>query len=386
MSSQSMPSAPTPAPGSSPSSSTSAAAVSVGAAPLHFHDSPVSGEPVHLMGETFYRISNYNQMPPFFMSLVSSSDHWLFISSTGGLTAGRRDAESALFPYDTEDKVAANFRHTGPQARILATREGRTQLWEPFGDWTAERYRCQRNLYKNVAGNKLVFEEINHDLQLTYRYAWRTGERFGFIKSSWLHNHSGDVWHVALLDGLENLLPYGATTALQTSFSNLLDAYKRNEIEAETGLGIFALSATLTDRAEPSESLMATVAWQVGLDADAHLLCTDQVAHFRQGRSITPETDVRGRAGAYLTHATFALQPNEVRHWHVVADVNQDSRAVVALAQLIATEHATLAQQLEDDIRQGTAALVQIVAAADGLQHSAVQSVAAHHFANVLFN
>jgi hypothetical protein len=37
--------------------------------------------------------------------------------------------------------------------------------------------------------------------------------------------------------------------------SNLLDAYKRGELDPATGLGIFALSATLTDRAEPSESL-----------------------------------------------------------------------------------------------------------------------------------
>ena len=54
-------------------------------------------------------------------------------------------------------------------------------------------------------------------------------------------------------------------TSLQNTFSNLLNAYKRNELEPDTGLGIFALSATLTDRAEPSESLKATVVWQVGL-------------------------------------------------------------------------------------------------------------------------
>ena len=40
---------------------------------------------------------------------------------------------------------------------------------------------------------------------------------------------------------------------------------KRFELEPETGLGIFALSATLTDQAEPSESLKASVVWQVGL-------------------------------------------------------------------------------------------------------------------------
>ena len=74
--------------------------------------SSIEGDYVQLLGETYYRIRNYDQIPPFFMSLVSSSDHWLFISSTGGLTAGRIDAESALFPYETEDKIVANSEDT----------------------------------------------------------------------------------------------------------------------------------------------------------------------------------------------------------------------------------------------------------------------------------
>ena len=81
--------------------------------------------------------------------------------------------------------------------------------------------------------------------------------------------------------------------------SSLLHAYKRNELEPSTGLGIFALSATLTDRAEPSESLMATLAWQVGLEAACHLLCPEQLDNFRYGRSLTPEHDICGKAGAY---------------------------------------------------------------------------------------
>ncbi|MEJ2279477.1 MAG: hypothetical protein P8Y70_17300 [Candidatus Lokiarchaeota archaeon] len=48
-------------------------------------------------------------MPPFFMSIVSSSNHWLFISSTGGLSAGRVSAEQALFPYYTDDKLTSIY-------------------------------------------------------------------------------------------------------------------------------------------------------------------------------------------------------------------------------------------------------------------------------------
>ncbi len=358
----------------------------VGHTPIQIEAMPVEGGYVQLLGETYYRIRRYDQMPPFFMSLVSSTDHWLFIFSTGGLTAGRINAESALFPYETDDKLAAHSEYTGSKTIFWVTRAERTQLWEPFSTRYTGVYRYERNLYKNIYGNKLIFEEINHDLHLTYRYAWRTGDRFGFIKSSWLHNHGDDTCRIALLDGLLNLLPYGATTQLQTSFSNLLNAYKRNEIEPSTGLGLFALSATLTDRAEPSESLQATVAWQVGLDSVQHLLCADQLDPFRRGWPLTPEQEVLGQAGAYLVNSTLTLAAGQTRQWHIVADVNQDSRDVVNLMRRLQNESESVVNQLEDDIEQGTTALVKYVASADGLQLSADEATAAHHFANVLFN
>src|SRR4051812_28222640 len=59
----------------------------------------IKGEYVTLLDEPFYRIQHYDAMPPFFMSIVSASDHWLFVASTGGLSAGRTNVDQALFPY-----------------------------------------------------------------------------------------------------------------------------------------------------------------------------------------------------------------------------------------------------------------------------------------------
>ncbi len=181
-------------------------------------------------------------MQPFFMSIVSGSDHWMFISSTGGLSTGRANAESALFPYYTDDKITENWVNTGPLSILQVTRKGKTFSWEPFSTHYEGLYRLERNLYKNIYGNKLIYEEINRDLRMTYRYAWRTSEKFGFVKTTWLKNATETACQVNLIDGLQNLLPFGATTALQTTFSNLLNAYKRNELEPGTGLGIFSLS------------------------------------------------------------------------------------------------------------------------------------------------
>jgi hypothetical protein len=358
----------------------------VGSTPINEHANTTEGSYVKLMGETYYRISHYDLLPPFFMSLVSGADHWLFIASTGGLTAGRISPDFALFPYETEDKITAHAEQAGSKTILRVTRGGQTFLWEPFSERYAGVYRRDRHLYKNVYGNKLVFEEVNHDLLLTLRTAWSTGDRFGFIKSCWLQNNGSQLCRIELLDGLQNLLPHGATAALQTSLSSLVNAYKRNELDPKTELGIFALSATLSDRAEPSESLKATVAWQVGLDSIGHLLCTDQINAFRTGYLLDPEQDVRGKAGAYLVNAALELSPHQSHHWRIVADVNQDSAAIARLTELLQLEPNTVIKAIDDDIAHGTANLVGYVAAADGVQMTAEKTTTAHHFANVLFN
>lgn len=358
----------------------------VGETPIIDEATPVEGDYVEMLGERYYRISHYDRMRPFFMSLVSSADHWLFIASTGGLTAGRINADSALFPYETEDKITAHSEQTGSKTIIRATRDGQTYLWEPFSERYAGAYRCDRNLYKNVYGNKLIFEEVNHDLKLTMRTGWFTGDRFGFIRHCWLSNDGETDCQVELLDGLQNLLPYGATNEVQTSLSSLMNAYKRNELEPESGLGIYALSATLSDRAEPSESLKATVAWQVGLNHVDHLLGSDQLGAFRSGWALTPELDIVGKPGAYFVHSTFVLPSGQTKEWRIVADVNLDRVAITELIKLLSYETDVINEQLDEDIERGTTSLVRYVAAADGLQLTGEYTTSAHHFANVLFN
>ena len=347
----------------------------------------VKGQYTKLLDEDYYRITNYDLMPPFFMSIVSDSDHWLFISSTGGLTAGRQNAESALFPYYTEDRIAENSENTGSKTLFLVDQEDGTFLWEPFSSKYAGVYRIQRNLYKNISGNSLVFEEMNDDLHLTFRYAWRTSDRYGVVKSSWLTNSGENACRVKLLDGLQNLLPYGVTSQTQGAFSVLLDAYKRSELDKESGLGMFTLSSKLTDLAEPSESLKATTVWHCGLDGATYLLSSKQVERFRQGCDLEEETDVRGLRGAFLVNAECLLSPAEEKTWHIVAELNQDSVQVAALRnELRRNSRTELSARLEANIQEGTEHLTTIVGQADGLQISGDHLSAAHHFSNALFN
>lgn len=349
-------------------------------------ESNIHGEFVNMLGDKFYKIKNYDQMAPFFMSIVSSSNHWLFISSTGGLSAGRVSAEQALFPYYTDDKVSENNENTGHKSILLVTRSERISLWEPFSERYKGSYQIERNLYKNVSGTILVFEEHNFSLGLTYRYAWRTSDLFGFVKTSWLVNSGASDCQIELLDGLQNILPANITSLTQNTFSPLLDAYKRSEVDPETGLAIFALNSTLTDLAEPSESLLATSVMQLGLDQPNYLLSSIQLNAFRAGMGVHLETEVRGRRCAYFVHATLELSPNAEHTWHLVAEVSQDSAAIVGLSKKMRGNRSEFLQSLGRDIALNTLNLEKIVASADGLQLSQDQLCTTHHFANVMFN
>ena len=85
--------------------------------------------------------------------------------------------------YYSDDKIRDGSTHTGSRTLALVSSGDKTQLWEPFSQQHAGIYSVTRNLYKNVIGDKLIFEEINHDLSLTFRYAWRTSDKYGFVKT-----------------------------------------------------------------------------------------------------------------------------------------------------------------------------------------------------------
>jgi hypothetical protein len=340
---------------------------------------------VRIDNEIYYQISNVDTMRPFFMSILSDSNHWLFIASNGGLSAGRKDAERALFPYYTDDKIIESAEITGSKTIIRIQKEGSLMVWEPFSIYNANLYNLQRNLYKNVYGNKILFEEINYDLNLTFQYQWSTSSRYGFVKTSRLINSNPSTIGLSLLDGIQNIMPFGVESFAQSQLSNLVDAYKRSELERESGIGIFALSAIIVDRAEPSEALKANIAWSIGLENTKHLLSSRQLDPFRKGFAIIEEHDVKAEKGAYFINTDLSVRSNEKKEWMVVADVNQNSSQVIAISNALAGDNH-LAARIREDIESGTQQLIHLNAAADGLQLTADGLRDTRHFFNAMFN
>ena len=345
----------------------------------------VTGEFLTIGGERFYAIHNADKMAPFFVSVISSNDHWLFISSTGGLTAGRVSPETALFPYITVDRVHESGSHTGSKTILRPNIHGQQHLWEPFNVEHAGRYEIKRNVYKNLLGNKICFEEINHDLQLLFRYDWATSDRFGFVRQCELQNLGDQSVSVDLLDGLQNILPAGTPLVAQNNSSNLVDAYKWSELDEQTGLATYSLYSGISDRAEPSESLRANTVFCLGLEVQKTLLSSLQISPFRAGKAVQQEVHRRGIRGAYLVNATLELTPQTSQQWQIVANIEKTQGQVVELHRLL-DDPAKVAVAIDDSVDQGADELARIMACGDGFQLTNEENVTAHHYANVLFN
>ena len=357
----------------------------IGAKQASFETKEIEGKPIEFENENYYKISNSDAMRPFFMSIVSDSNHWMFISSNGGLSAGRKDSDSSLFPYYTDDKITESADITGSKTIIQVHSEGKTYLWEPLSERYSGIYKTQRNLYKNSLGNKVVFEEINEDLGLTFRYAWNSSDKFGFIKKSSLKNNTKNELQVTILDGIQNILPYGVSEELQNKRSNLVDAYKKCELDTNTGIGTYALSSMIVDKAEPSEALKASAAWSTGIKNTKFLVSSSQLENFRKGKDITQEVDVKAEKGAYFICADLTLTSESKKNWMIVVDINQTMVTINEVAELIKSG-TDLKAEIQKDIELGSKKLLELNAASDGLQLTADKLRNTRHFSNTLFN
>ncbi|MFT5289603.1 MAG: hypothetical protein ACI8QC_001989 [Planctomycetota bacterium] len=309
----------------------------------------------------------------------------MFLSSSGGLAAGRRDARGSLFPYTTDDKLHDAVGISGPLTVIHAQVNEVQELWEPFATHRQERFELERSLSKSVQSDQVLLEERNHSLGLVFRYRWQASDRFGWVRQVELSNEGPNQVQVSVLDGCVNLMPAHAEPAMQNGFSTLLDAYRQAEVVGDHGLALVRLSSIPLDRPEPCEALRATSAFSLGLGASPRLLSTRQVSAYRAGHSVEPETAVRGERAAYLVQGDFVLDGGTSREWLQAFDVERDAAQVVELLEAL-EDPIALKRDVLADLQAGRRELRGLVASADGLQLTGSPLEDARHFANTLCN
>lgn len=352
---------------------------------------PVSGSFSQFLNEPFYKIANYNAMPAFFMTIVSSSDVWNYLWSNGGITAGRLNCDHAIFPYYTADKVSDSRTYTGPYTAIKVFSKGETLFWEPFADSTLGLWNIERNLYKNASGSKVYFEEINKDIEMTFQYGWMSSDKFGLVRHSRIVNNSGESRKISVLDGCRNILPACVTANFQNDNSVLLDAYKKTDLAEKSGIAIFSVTSIVTDKAEPSEGLFANVSW-FSCPGDIHLSPSTPEA-FRCGEPLPSDTVIKGIRPAVYLHRDLDLaaahagtnDSGTAEEWYQILDTSLDLSRIVDLEKTI-MNRKDATRKLTENIEAGIRQLEQYIADADGIQDTADTATCAHHEANVMFN
>lgn len=350
------------------------------------------GSYVVIGDDKYYQIENCDQMQPFFISVASDTDLWMYIASTGGLTCGRRNPEQVLFPYYTDDKITENYEHTGAKTMVRMLHSeacgnvdwAKMPVWEPFTDRNIGVYRIRRSIAKSVTGNKLLFIEQNLDLGLTFMYQWAAADRYGWVRRAMLINDTDQAAEVELIDGLQNVMPSGVEQKMQNVFSTLVDAYKKTELVEGSDMVLFRMEAILVDRAEPSESLRCNTVYTLGMHDAEYLTSSRQIDAFRRGRMIVAEPESKGVRGAILAHTRITLAGGESQVWYNVCDVMQDAAQVRESLHFAKREDAI--EQVEKAIAVATETLRAIVGQNDGIQQTADEAGMARHFANTLFN
>ncbi|MEM9236114.1 MAG: hypothetical protein AAGB14_04995 [Verrucomicrobiota bacterium] len=332
-------------------------------------------------GSEYVSIDRIESLETFFLNIVGAGNQWLFCSSNGALTAGRRSSDSALFPYYTVDKIIDNWNCTGPWTAIVS--EGK--LWNPFRPSIALLSPTRRRLMKSLLGDEIVFDESHRELGLRLTYSWQFSERYGFVRRAKLVNESGETRSMRLVDGLDNLLPAGIDSRLQLQYSCLADAYKMSELELGGSLLVHRLAAGITDEPIPLESMLATTVWTDGLGDGPTYMVRREAEEFLRGHRPPTPGRLRAKRGAMFLARELSLEPGESREWIMVAEIEQDQTQVGELRRKLANPKELRAAVLAD-IEQGREQLRKLVAAADGFQETADRDTALYHYHNTLSN
>ena len=340
-----------------------------------------AGSIVKINGDDWYKISNSNAIPPFFMTITSSSDVWNFIWSNGALSAGRKDANQAIFPYYTADKIDDMRNCTGSYSAVKIRKDGQTYFWEPFAE--NAQWKFQRNIYKNSAGSHIIFEEINRELNLTYKVEWTSSEKYGLVKIASIENTSSETVTLQILDGCRNIMPACTTNDIQAVNSVLVDAYKKTDLDSESGLALFSMSSVLTDRAEPSEALWANTCWFSKKTPVFTNPATPTL--FAHGDQLQETQVLKGQRASCYISMEVSLPADAKESWKQVFDTKLEISKIESLIQEL-KDRETLNKSLEKDIQDGQALLDKYIADADGIQNTADKLACIHHKANVMFN
>tara|TARA_S200000501_G_scaffold378864_1_gene444331 strand:+ start:829 stop:4248 length:3420 start_codon:yes stop_codon:yes gene_type:complete len=335
--------------------------------------------------QNLYQIKDFDKIESFLMTLTSSDDYWMYISSSGCLTAGKKNAETCLFPYETVNNIHNNAHITGPITIIKVKDEkNKTILWEPFNKLNQEK-NIERSLYKNCIGNTIIFEENNISLKLKFRYQWNISKEFGFVKQASIINYGKLKYNLSVIDGLQNIMASGIELQTQQSMSNLSNAYRYSEVLEESKCALYSLTSLLMDTPKPGESLFANVVWSVADFKHKVSLSSEEISRFKNNLNFNEDYLITGKPGSYLINFDESIESNNKITWKIISDVKKTQTEIADLDHKIRHEN-NFKQKIVEGIHSDSFNLERYIGNADGFQCTQITINDMHHTANVLYN
>jgi hypothetical protein len=329
------------------------------------------------------QIHDAHTIPPFLMNVTGDSEVWLFLSSVGGLTAGRRDAEHAIFAYETEDRLHRAYGRSGPICTMRIVRGDQSWTWAPLDPEV--RRNSGYGLSKSILGNRVISRIAHAPTGLQLELRWQTCDRFGLVRTAWLSNPGPTPVRIDLVDGALDVLPAMVPLSTQQRSSVLVDAYRHSEIESTSGLAVYALSSKITDRAEPAEALAANVAWSRGLPDPTTTVCPTGLESWNRDEAVAVVDELTGRKAGFFVQSAFELGSGSELRWDMAFDAHRDHAEVDDLVGWLTTE-TDWGDSIETELARASDGLWRIIAGADAQQRSGAPAVDANHLSNVMFN
>lgn len=333
---------------------------------------------VTLNGTDFYKISNYMDMKPFLFTLASPSDIWIYLSSYGGITAGRHSSDSAMFPYVPED-VLHHSSDTGSKTLIKVHFRDSQYLWQPFAKSFIKPYEIERNIYKSLLGDSVIFEEINQSLGMSFKYQWRISGKYGLVRTSEISNF-GNAQKTEILDGVINILPFGISEAIQKASSCMVDGYKCADLIDGCKAAVYSLTSAFSDTPEPKEILQSTL---FRSDADFEhkiFLSEDALNDFAKGKMPVYKTELVGERCCYLINFTTTIKSGKSKEWSIIGDIGVTQQQISEFCS------NNIHISIEKDIKATSARLLSIAAMTDGLQRTGMCMPCIHQLSSVIYN
>lgn len=180
---------------------------------------------------------------------------WAFYVNRGqGIASfGIESKDGAIVEFQPANKAYQTVPYTGFRTFLKIDGDDETRHYEPFGSQATRQPGADRHMAIGMNELEIVESRPGLGLRVSVLYFTLPGESFpGLVRQVTLENTGDRALDLEILDGLPQVVPYGATNALLKDMSRTLEAWME-VTRAGQGIPCYRLRTIAGDEAEVEE-------------------------------------------------------------------------------------------------------------------------------------